>query len=335
MGKGHAVGADMGQESIMERITSQFGATTTALEVVAGHDLSGRTAIVTGGAAGLGLQTVRALAQAGATVVIGARSTAAGEQAIAQIEPASAKRISVEPLELGSFASVRQFAARWGHRPLDLLINNAGVMATPQGLTQDQLETQIGINHFGHFLLTLRLIPALEAGARRSGHFSRVVVLSSGGHRLSPIHFDDPHYRARPYDKWEAYGQSKTANALFAVELSRRFKDRGVVANSVMPGRIRTGLIRHLSDEDLARFGSHPRQDTPPPGYKTPEQGAATTVWAAVAQELEGVGGLYLEDCAQAVPATPELRRSGVMPHALDPLAAERLWTLSERTVAN
>jgi NAD(P)-dependent dehydrogenase (short-subunit alcohol dehydrogenase family) len=320
------------QESIMERITSQFGASSTAREVVAGHDLSGRTAIVTGGAAGLGLETVRALAEAGADVVIAARSAGAGEQAIATIAAPAAGRVSVESLELGSFASIRQFGARWGERPLDLLINNAGVMATPQGMTDHHLETQIGINHFGHFLLTTLLLPALEAGACRSGRFSRVVVLSSNGHRLSPMHFDDPHYLSRPYDKWEAYGQSKTANALFAVELSRRFKDRGIVANSLMPGRIRTELIRHLSDEDLARFGSPPRQDAPPPGYKTPEQGAATSVWAAVAPELEGIGGLYLEDCAQAPLETPEQRGTGVMQHALDPVAAERLWTLSERT---
>ncbi len=316
-----------------DRITSPFGADTSAREVVAGRDLSGRTVVVTGGASGIGLETARALAEAGATVVLAVRNPAAGHAAAADIaETAKGPPVEVESLDLASLASVQDFYERWGARPLDLLVNNAGVMACPQSYTADDLEMQIGTNHFGHHLLSVELAPALEAAAAKSGRRSRVVALSSIAHRRSGMHFDDPHYRTRAYDKWEAYGQSKTADALFAVGFDRRFAERGVNANSLMPGGIMTPLQRHLPREEMIALGWVDEAGTVAAGFKTPEQGASTSVWAAVGPELEGVGGLYLENCAQAPPATRENRRVGVEPWALDPEAAERLWALSLET---
>lgn len=313
-----------------ERITSSFGAKSTAGEVVAGHDLSGRVAIVTGAATGIGVETARALALAGAEVIIAARKPELGEAVANAInEEAGLKRVSFGMLDLASFEAIRHFAHRWGDRPIDVLINNAGVMACPLSRTADGLEMQIGTNHFGHFLLSTLLAPNLVAAAKASGRRSRLVSLSSIGHRRSEIHFDDPNYQARPYDKWEAYGQAKTANSLFAVGFDRRFNDQGVNANAVMPGGIMTPLQRHMTLDEQRAMGWLDENDQPREGFKTPEQGAATSVWAAVGAELEGVGGLYLEDCGQAVPWSQERPWAGVMPHALDPKAADRLWDLS------
>jgi NAD(P)-dependent dehydrogenase (short-subunit alcohol dehydrogenase family) len=231
-------------------------------------------------------------------------------------------------LDLSSLASVRALAGRWGDRPLDLLINNAGVMACPLDRTADGLEMQIGTNHFGHFLLGVLLAPALEAGARKSGSPSRLVSLSSIGHRRSDIHWDDPNYRTRPYEKWESYGQAKTANSLFAVGFHKRFADRGVTANAVMPGGIMTPLQRHMERAEMVAMGwIDPETGAVREGFKTPEQGASTSVWAAVGPELEGIGGLYLENCAEAW--TVDAPYVGVMPHALNPESADRLWALS------
>ena len=310
-----------------DRITSRFGAFTPALEVVEGIDLVGRTAIVTGGGSGIGVETARALATAGAQVVLAVRNTAQGEAVAADI----GHGVAVEALDLSDFGSIRAFAARWGERPLHILINNAGVMASPLTRTRDGLELQIGTNHFGHFLLTVLLAPALVAASTPERH-ARVVALSSIGHIRSAVDFEDPNYRVRPYDKWQAYGQSKTANALFAVGFDKRFRERGVNANSVMPGGIMTPLQRHMAREEILAFGWVDAEGNVAKGFKTPEQGASTSVWAAVAAELEGVGGLYLENCAQAVPFRKDGPREGVMPHALDPDAAERLWTLSVET---
>ncbi len=314
-----------------ERITSPFGRSSTAREVVAGHDLTGRTAIVTGGATGIGIETARALAEAGADVVIAVRKPDLAEAAVADIAKTAKGKVEWSMLDLASQASIRAFAGRWGDRPLDLLINNAGVMACPLDRTEDGLEMQIGTNHFGHYLLTVLLAPALER-ASRPGRTSRVVSLSSIGHRRSGVNFDDPQYRQRPYDKWESYGQAKTANALFAVGFDQRFKDRGVRANAVMPGGILTPLQRHLPIEEQQALGWLDEDGKPREGFKTPEQGASTSAWAAVGPELEGVGGLYLEDCAQAVPWSKDKPWVGVMPHALDPEAADRLWALSQET---
>jgi NAD(P)-dependent dehydrogenase (short-subunit alcohol dehydrogenase family) len=315
-----------------DRIRSPFGAYTDARDVVAGHDLTGKAAIVTGGATGIGIETARALAEAGADVVIAVRKPDLAEAAVADIRKTAKGAVSWSMLDLSSFKSIRAFAERWGDKPLNLLINNAGVMACPLDHTEDGLEMQIGVNHFGHFLLSVLLAPNLAAGAKASGKASRLVSLSSIGHRRSPMNFDDPHFRDRPYDKWESYGQAKTANALFAVGFDKRFKDQGVRAFSVMPGGIMTPLQRHLPHEEQVAMGWIDETGKVRDGFKTTQQGASTSIWAAVGDELEGIGGLYLEDLAQAGPWTKESGWSGVMPHALDPEAAERLWALSVQT---
>jgi NAD(P)-dependent dehydrogenase (short-subunit alcohol dehydrogenase family) len=316
-----------------DRITSPFGAFTPAREVVAGHDLTGKSAVVTGAATGIGVETARALAEAGCAVTLAVRNREAGEAAAADINrTAKAARASVGPLDLSDLASVRAFAAEWGDDPLHILINNAGVMACPQSYTGDDLEMQIGTNHFGHALLTLSLARALEKGAA-AGRTARVVELTSIGHRRSGINWDDPHYRSRAYDKWESYGQSKTANSLFAVGFNQRFADRGVTANAVMPGGIMTPLQRHLPREEMIAFGWIDEAGKIAEGFKTTEQGASTSVWAAVGPELEGVGGLYLENCAQAEPANPDVPHGGVWPWALDPEGADRLWAITKDTI--
>ena len=219
-------------------------------------------------------------------------------------------------LDLTSLASVRAFAS-WlleRHPRIDLLVNNAGVMVTPFERTADGFEMQFGTNHLGHFLLTGLLLPAAPG---------RVVNLSSGGHRASDIHWEDPNYETRPYDKFEAYGQSKTANILFSVELDRR----GVPSYSVHPGMIATELGRHMTKEDMQSLRDRASQSPTGglPGYKSIEEGAATSVWAATAAELAGQGGAYLEDC----------RVSEAMAYARDPEAAARLWALSEELVGD
>ncbi len=294
--------------------------------------LTGKVAIVTGGATGIGIETARALAEVGAEVVIAVRKPDLAEAAVAEInKTAKGAKASWSMLDLSSFKSIRAFAERWGDRPLNLLINNAGVMACPLDYTEDGVEMQIGTNHFGHFLLSVLLVPNLVAGAK-SGWGSRLVSLSSIGHRRAPINFDDPHFRSHPYDKWESYGQAKTANALFAVGFDKRFKDRDVRAFAVMPGGIFTPLQRHLPIEEQKAMGWLDDDGNPRAGFKTPAQGASTSVWAAVGAELDGTGGLYPEDPAQAAPWSPDHPWSGVMPHALDPEAADRLWTLSVET---
>ncbi len=304
-----------------------FGAESTTDDVLAGVDLTGRTAVVTGATTGIGIETARALAAAGATVVLTARDADKGEAARATIagqvpEAASGGRLDVGVLELGSLASVRAFAA-WcteRHPVVHLLVNNAGVMMTPLGRTANGFETQFGTNHLGHFLLTNLLTPSLIAGAP-----SRVVNLSSGGHLGSDIVWDDPNYERRPYDKFEAYGQSKTANILFAAELDRRLEAQGVHAFSVHPGMIPTDLGRHMTKDDFAALKA--RASRSPggtlPAYKTIPAGAATSVWAATAPELDAHGGAYLADCQVATSA----------PWASDPDSAARLWTLSEELV--
>ncbi|HEY2179518.1 MAG TPA: oxidoreductase [Caulobacteraceae bacterium] len=316
-----------------ERITSAFGPFSEAREVAAGHDLTGQHAVVTGAASGIGVETARALAEAGAAVTLAVRNREAGEAAAADINrTARGAKASVGPLDLSSLASVRAFAEEWGRAPLNILINNAGVMACPLAYTADDLEMQIGTNHFGHYLLAALLAPALQNAAHHGGRKARVVALTSIGHRRSAVDFGDPHYRRRAYDKWEAYGQSKSANALFAVGFNARFKDKGVAANSVMPGGIMTPLQRHLTREEMIGLGWMDEAGTVREGFKTPSQGASTSVWAALGPELEGTGGLYLENCAQAEAWSAETPWAGVMPYALDPASADRLWELSVET---
>jgi len=306
-----------------------LGHDTTADEVLEGIDLAGRLALVTGGSGGLGAETARALAAKGARVVLTARDLARGEAVAKGIRESTGNdAVWVEALELGSLASVRAFAEGFAgrHEVLHILVNNAGVMACPFAKTEDGFERQLGTNHLGHFLLTGLLAPALLRGAP-----ARVVAVSSRGHRQSPVVFDDLHFERRPYDKWTAYGQSKTANVLHAVELERRLGARGVHANAVHPGVIPTDLARHLQPEDYERL-----RKRAPGGrmrLKTVEAGAATSVYAATAPELEGRGGLYLEDCHVAEVNDAEGASEGVCSYALDPEAAGRLWSLSEEMV--
>lgn len=314
-------------------ISSPFGYRTTAREATGGKDLSGRRIIVTGAASGIGVETARALALAGAEVTIAARDQAkAREVADAINAEAGTKRASIGKLDLADLPSVRAFASSWSG-PLHVLINNAGVMASPLMRTAQGFEMQIGANHLGHFALATGLASALEAGAK-GGKPARVVSLSSIGHRRSDIRWDDPHFRNGDYEKWTSYGQSKTANALFAVGATQKWKDRGILANAVMPGGIITPLQRHLSKEEQIGFGWIDENGVPNPRMKTPEEGAATSVWAAVGEELEGVGGKYLENCAEAGPWTEAEPWSGVLPYAIDPASAERLWAWSEKEIA-
>ncbi len=311
---------------------SPFGARSTALDVIAGRDLHGKNAIVTGGASGIGVETVRALASAGAHVTLAARNAAQAEEIAATLRTDNPDAsIDTAIVDLASLASIRSLAENYvaqGH-PLHILINNAGVMATPQSYTADGIEMQFGTNHIGHFALTTGLLPALKAAGN-----ARVVALSSIGHRRSDIDFSDINFRQRPYDPWQAYGQSKTANALFAVELARRHAADGITANAVMPGGIMTGLQKHMSNEEKVALGWIDEYGTPNPRFKSTEQGAATSIWAAVAPELEGQGGHYLEDCAIARPWNADNPMQGVMPYALDPERAKQLWDVSEQLVA-
>jgi NAD(P)-dependent dehydrogenase (short-subunit alcohol dehydrogenase family) len=309
-----------------------FGARSTAREVIDGHNLSGHEAIVTGGASGIGVETARALALAGARVIIATRDAAKGEAVAATLrkETGSAK-IEFRPLDLASLQSVKSFVGDFLalRRELHLLINNAGIMATPLTYTDAGIESQFGTNHIGHFFLTIGLLPALKAAGK-----ARVVSLSSLGHRRSEVQFDDINFRHRPYDPWLAYGQSKTANILFAVGMTQRFAADGISTNAVHPGGIMTGLQKYVPCEEQLKMGWIDETGAPNPRMKTTEQGAATSIWAAVASELDNVSGQYLEDCAIAKPWSDDRPMSGVKLYALDPINAERLWSVSERLVA-
>jgi NAD(P)-dependent dehydrogenase (short-subunit alcohol dehydrogenase family) len=308
---------------------SGFGFDTTTDEVLEGIGLDGKLALVTGASGGLGAETARALASRGARVVITARDLAKGEEVARGIRASTGNQdIEVEELELGSLASIRAFADRFlaRHDAVQILANNAGVMACPFGKTADGFELQFGTNHLGHFLMTGLIAPSLLRGAP-----ARIVSVSSRGHHLSPVVFDDIHFEQRPYDKWSSYGQSKTANILFAVELERRLGSRGVHANAIHPGTIATELSRHMGREDFELVRK--RQPGGKMRLKPVEAGAATTVYAAAAPELEGRGGLYLEDCGVAEVDDAEDATGGVRSYAVDPDAAKRLWSISEEMV--
>lgn len=309
-------------------IASPFGHGSQAEEVVAGIDLSGKTAIVTGGSSGIGIETARALARAGARVILPVRSRAAGEDAAADIRKTTGNdRVGVADMDLADWASVRNFADNFlaTGQPLHILINNAGIMATPERRIMGHIESQFGTNHLGHMLLACRLAPALLKGKP-----ARVVCLSSIGHRRSGIRFDDPNFEKQPYEKWTAYGQSKSANSLFAVELNRRLEARGVSAFAVHPGGIMTNLQRDMSKAEIDAMGWLDKDGKPRAGFKTPSGGASTAVWCATSPLL-AAGGVYCEDCnvAEAKPAD-DAGFTGVRPWAIDPDAARRLWTLSE-----
>lgn len=309
-------------------IDSPFGYRTEASEVLKNVDLTGKTAIVTGGASGIGVETVRALAAAGARVVMPVRSREAGEKVAADLRASTGNRaIEVADLDLSEYSSVRVFADGFVRKrgPLHILINNAGVMATPERRIMGNIESQFGTNHLGHMLLTCRLAPALAKGAR-------VVELTSIGHRRSPIKFDDPNFEKTKYDKWEAYGQSKTANSLFAVELNRRLEPKGITAYAVHPGGIMTNLQREMSKDEIKAFGWVDDSGKPNERFKTLAGGASTSVWCATSPLLAAGGGVYCEDCniAQLVP-DDDPTFAGVRRWAIDPDAAQKLWTLSEK----
>jgi len=308
---------------------AQFGFETTADEALAGHDLSGKTAFVTGGTSGIGIETARALAAAGARVVITARDAAKAEEAIAILRRASPNaEFDFALVDLGSLTSVREAAKNILERfpAINILINNAGVMATPFGHTADGFETQFGTNHLGHFLLTNLLAPALIAGAP-----ARVISLSSAAHQRGDIQWDDINFQTSPYDRIKAYAQAKTANMLFAVALDRRLSPYGVRAFGVHPGSIPTNLQRHLTKEIMDGLRSQAANTAAPQKSKTVQQGAASSVWAATSRDLDGQGGLYIQDCGIAPPSTPEV--TGVKAYVLDAAAAERLWKISEAMV--
>jgi NAD(P)-dependent dehydrogenase (short-subunit alcohol dehydrogenase family) len=299
-------------------INSGFGAHTTAREALGNRRLDGIIAVVTGGYAGVGLETTRVLSEAGAAVIVPARSVDKARAALAGLAG-----VELERLDLTDPGSIDGFAARFlaTGRPLNILVNNAGIMAAPLARDARGLESHLATNHVGHFQLTARLWPAL-----RRANGARVVSLSSRGHRRAGVDFDDPNFERRPYDKWVAYGQSKTANALFAVALDARGEPDGIRAFSVHPGAIVTDLMRFMPESER-RDAVEASQST----LKSVEQGAATSIWCATSAQLDGLGGVYCEDVdiAEAVSADfPDAR--GVRPWAIDPALAERLWTMSE-----
>lgn len=306
-----------------------FDATSTTDEVLDGIDLTGKHIVVTGASAGLGEETTRALAAHGASVTMAARDperSAAAEARIRESVPNA--RLEIRALDLASLGDIRRFAADFlsEHDRVDVLINNAGVMACPFATTVDGFELQIGTNHVGHFLLTQLLMPTLGEG-------SRVVALSSAGHRFSDVDLDDPNFETTPYDPWVAYGRSKTANALFAVELDRRLVERAAHAFSLHPGGIVTELGRHLTEETIAAMTA-----TLPPGekmeWKTVPQGAATSAYAATAPELTAHGGAYLEDCQVAARNDVPDSRGGIKSYAIDPDRARLLWDRTQEWIA-
>jgi NAD(P)-dependent dehydrogenase (short-subunit alcohol dehydrogenase family) len=308
----------------MTRITTPFGRASTAAEVVAGVDLGDRRMIVTGAASGIGVETARALAGAGAAVTLAVRNLEAGEETARDITATTGNSaVDVRFLDLADRASIAAFCEAWDE-PLHVIVNNAGMMASPEAHTPEGWELQFATNHLGHLALALGLHEAL-AGAGDA----RIVAVSSSAHRLSPVVFDDIHCEHRPYEPWPAYGQSKTANALFAVEATRRFADDGITANSLMPGAIRTNLQRYVQNDEatLARWAKAERENTI--FWKSTEQGAATSVLLATSPPLAGVGGRYFEDCNEAAVDDGDAPMRGVRSWALDAEAAARLWDVS------
>ncbi len=317
-------------QSDQKPVDSNFNRKSTGQEVLADINLSGKVAIVTGGYSGIGLETTRALAEKGVKVIIPVRSEQKAAENLASING----EVQTAQMDLSDLQSVNAFANKMNAEldRLDLLINNAGIMACPETRVGPGWEAQFGVNHMGHFALTNALMPLLK---KTSG--ARVVSLTSTAHKISPIRWDDIQYDNGNYDKWQAYGQSKTANALFANALSRRLKESGGFAFSVHPGGIFTPLQRHLPKEEMVALGWINEDGSPTElakqGFKTPEQGCSTTLWAATSPLLENKPGVYCEDCNIATPTDPNspmARYFGVNAHACDDEAAERLWEMSE-----
>ena len=297
--------------------------------------MSGKTVLVTGGYSGIGLETTRALAKAGANVHVPARRVAQARTMLdGIIDPQH-----IGEMDLGDLRSVEKFADDFldRHERIDILIGNAAIMASPLDHTAQGFESQIGINHFGHFTLVNKLWPALQKGGQSGG--ARVVMLSSIGHRIGGIDFDDMHFQNRPYDKWQSYGQSKTAKSLLAIELDRRGAGDNIRAFAVHPGGIFTPLQRHLENEEMVALGWTKEDGSPSDlaaaGFKTPTQGCGTTLFAATSPKLDGLGGVYCEDCniAEAVAADADTF-NGVRPWAVDQSLAAKLWDETEKQIA-
>ncbi len=313
-------------------IGSGFGAKTPAADVVKGMDLSGKNVVVTGGYSGIGIEEVRALAGVGAHVTVPARRPDVAKQELASVEGT----VEVASMDLADIGSVRKFARDYveSGRALDILINNAGIMACPLSRVGPGWESQFGVNHLGHMALAVGLLPALQ-----KAETSRLVALSSTAHIRGDVNWDDPNYETSEYDKWDAYAQAKSANALFALGADRRWDEYGVTAFGVHPGGIFTPLQRHLTVEEMAAMGWMNPDGTVPPQiqamFKTPEQGASTATWAATSPQLEGYGGEYCEDCDIAQLAGPDSQR---WQHArewiCDEVKADRLWDMSEKMLA-
>ena len=308
-------------------IGSGFEASSTAAEVINGCDLTGKTVVVTGGYSGIGLETIRAFRSAGAKVSVPARDVAKAKANLADMPD-----VGLEFMDLLDAGSIGTWAEQFlrDNEKLHTLVNNAGIMAPPLARDARGYESQLATNHLGHFQLTAQLWPAL-----RRAEGARVVSLSSVGHRRSAVDFQDPNFEHRKYDPWVAYGQSKTANALFALALDAIGERDGVRAFSVHPGGVITDLIRYMSTEELRAYGvvdDHGRPIIDPArNMKTPEQGAATSVWCATSRQLEGLGGVYCEDCDIAVPVPGDSKElHGVRPWAMDPDFADELWRLSQ-----
>lgn len=300
---------------------SGFGYRSTAADVLKDIDLSGKNVIVTGGYSGIGIEAVKALVNAGASVTVPARRPDKAREELAGIGA------EVAELDLADLKSVKKFADSYvaTGKPLHILINNAAIMANPETRVGPNWESQFATNHLGHFALVAGLVPALKAA-----NGARVVSVSSTGHKLSSVVFDDLHFNSRPYHKWQAYGQAKTANSLFAVELDRRGQPHGVRAFAIHPGGIMTPLQRHLPKEEMIAAGWMDAEGNVNERFKTVEQGAATETWAATSPSLNGKGGLYCEDCDVAQLTQPGTSRtSGVDPHAVDSEAAQKLWQVS------
>jgi NAD(P)-dependent dehydrogenase (short-subunit alcohol dehydrogenase family) len=315
-------------------MTETFGATSTADEVLSGVDLKGKRFLVTGASSGIGLETARSLAARGAGVVGAVRDLAKAGPATASVRDAASQgggSLELIELDLASLRSIRACADKLlaDGRPFDAIIANAGVMATPFGRTVDGFEVQFGTNHLGHFALINRIEPLLADNGR-------LVVLSSQAHRVADVDLDDPNFQHQAYDPWVAYGRSKTADALFAVEFDRRHRHRGIRAAAVMPGNSLTDLPRHLAQEDLQGLFetvAKARADAglPPAELKDVRQAAATSAWATVVADKDEIGGRYLEDCAVApVNDTPNPFADGVRSYALDAGKARQLWAKSE-----
>ncbi len=305
-------------------INSGYGARTEALDATGGCDLTGKVAIVTGGYSGLGLETTKALAAAGAIVIVPARTPEKAQKALAGIA-----NVEQAALDLTDPASIDAFAGGFlsRTRELHILINNAAIMASPLMRDARGYEAQFATNHLGHFQLTARLWPALKGA-----NGARVASLSSIGHRISPPDLEDPNFERTEYNKWLAYGRAKSANALFAIGLDRRGAPHNVRAFAVHPGGIMTDLQRYMPEEEKRAMGWIDADGNVDPRFKTPSQGAATSVWCATNAQLDGKGGVYCEDCdiARLVPADDK-GFSGVRPWAIDPVLADKLWELSER----